>query len=87
VCGIKTSSIIQRNPHHSPFIFIYSVAELYEYALQPEHLASTDPSILPTKIADTGALVAYSGSKMGRTPNEKRIVEDDGTKKVRFVIS
>jgi ATP-dependent phosphoenolpyruvate carboxykinase len=58
------------------------VAELYEYALQPEHLTSVDPNIYPTTIAYNGALSVSSGSKTGRTPKEKRVVLDDLTKDV-----
>ena len=60
----------------------FSVAELYEYALLPEHLTSVDPHIYPTTITDTGALSVSSGSKTGRTPKEKRVVMDDTTKDV-----
>ena len=60
----------------------YRVAELYEYALAPEHLGSPDPNIIHTTITDTGALAAYSGLKTGRTPKEKRVVLDEITKDV-----
>jgi ATP-dependent phosphoenolpyruvate carboxykinase len=33
-------------------------------------------------ITDTGALSASSGDKKGRTPKEKRVVEDETTKDV-----
>ena len=39
---------------------------LYEQAIRYENDAS---------IADTGALIAYSGEKTGRSPKDKRIVE------------
>jgi ATP-dependent phosphoenolpyruvate carboxykinase len=58
------------------------VAELYEFAMQPEHLTSVDPSIYATTIADNGALSVSSGSKTGRTPKEKRVVLDEITKDV-----
>ena len=61
---------------------VYSVAELYEYAMQPEHLSSVDPTIYPTTISDVGALSVSSGSKTGRTPKEKRVVLDENTKDV-----
>src|SRR4051794_40013612 len=32
-------------------------------------------------ISDTGALIAYSGDKTGRSPKDKRIVEDPDSKK------
>lgn len=59
-----------------------SVSELYEYALQPEHIASIHPSVAPTTIASSGALSVSSGSKTGRTPKEKRVVMDATTKDV-----
>ena len=62
---------------------LHSVAELYEYALQPEHLTSVDPHIYPTTIADNGALSVSSGLKTGRTPKDKRVVLDETTKDVR----
>ena len=65
---------------------MYSVAELYEYAMKPEHLTSCDPSIYPTTISDVGALSVSSGSKTGRVPKEKRVVLDEITKDVRFHI-
>jgi phosphoenolpyruvate carboxykinase (ATP) len=46
------------------------VARLYEHALQYE------PG---TRISASGALVAYSGSKTGRSPGDKRIVRAPGT--------
>jgi phosphoenolpyruvate carboxykinase (ATP) len=61
-------------------VFNPTVAELYEYAMQPEHIASTDPTVRKTTITSTGALSASSGSRTGRTPKEKRIVEDEITK-------
>lgn len=62
----------------------YSVAELYEYALLPEHLTSVDPHIYPTTIADSGALSVSSGQKTGRVPKDKRVVLDETTKDVRY---
>lgn len=62
---------------------IFSVAELYEYAMMPEHIGSTDPKIYNTTMTETGALSASSGFRTGRSPKDKRIVEDDATKKVR----
>jgi ATP-dependent phosphoenolpyruvate carboxykinase len=64
---------------------LFRVAELYEYALLPEHLTSVDPSIYPTTVTDTGALSVSSGSKTGRSPKEKRVVLDETTKDVRFI--
>ncbi len=54
--------------------------------MMPEHIGSTDPTIKPTTITDTGALSASSGFRTGRSPKDKRIVEDDITKNVRYLI-
>lgn len=72
---LKASGIRAREVVHNP-----TVAELYEYAMQPEHLKSVDPSIYATTIADSGALSVSSGSKTGRTPKDKRVVLDETTK-------
>ncbi len=47
-----------------------SPAELYELALRNEHGSA---------IASTGALIAMSGSKTGRSPSDKRIVDETST--------
>lgn len=65
---------------------MFRAAELYEYAMQPEHLTSVDPTIYPTTIADTGALSVSSGAKTGRTPKDKRVVLDEKTKDVSISI-
>jgi phosphoenolpyruvate carboxykinase (ATP) len=52
----------------------------------PEHLYSTDPNIYKTTITETGALSASSGLRTGRSPKDKRIVEDEITKDVRYKI-
>ncbi len=49
-----------------------SPAELYELALQREHGSA---------ITSTGALVALSGAKTGRSPKDKRIMEDAASEK------
>lgn len=49
-------------------IFNPSVAELYEYAMLPEHMRSPDPTVGPNSITETGALCISSGSKAGRVP-------------------
>ncbi|CAO3665029.1 hypothetical protein G6F70_005203 [Rhizopus microsporus] len=49
-----------------------SVAVLYEEALTHE---------IGTVISSTGALCSYSGKKTGRSPKDKRIVEEELTKK------
>lgn len=61
---------------------MFSIAELYEYALQPEHIASVHPAVTPTTISDTGALSVSSGLKTGRSPKDKRVVLDATTKDV-----
>ena len=50
--------------------------------MQPEHIGSTDPKIYNTTITETGALSASSGFRTGRSPKDKRIVEDEITKDV-----
>jgi phosphoenolpyruvate carboxykinase (ATP) len=52
--------------------FNLSVSELYQHAIKYEGL----------QISSTGALLAYSGKKMGRSPKDKRIVYDDNTKDI-----
>jgi len=59
------------------------VAELYEYAMLPEHLGSPDTHIYNSTITDTGAISVSSGHRTGRVPKEKRVVEDEVTKSVR----
>ena len=61
------------------------VAELYEYAMLPEHMRSPDPTVGGNSITETGALCISSGSKAGRVPKQKRIVEDDITRDVSFL--
>jgi phosphoenolpyruvate carboxykinase (ATP) len=36
-------------------------------------------------ITDTGAMAAYSGVRTGRSPKDKRVVEDETTKDVRYL--
>jgi len=72
---LKKIGINNKNVVYNP-----TVAELYEYAMQPEHLGSTDPSIYNTTITETGALSCSSGLRTGRSPKDKRIVEDEITK-------
>ena len=62
--------------------YLIRVAELYEYAMLPEHMNSPDPTVGPNSITETGALCISSGSKTGRVPKQKRIVEDDMTRDV-----
>lgn len=55
-----------------------SVAELYDIGYQK--IVPVDPNTKSTTVSSTGALVAYSGVKTGRSPTDKRIVEDSTTK-------
>jgi ATP-dependent phosphoenolpyruvate carboxykinase len=48
-----------------------NVGELYELSVTAQDLDAGK-----TVVADSGALIAYSGAKTGRTPNEKRIVKE-----------
>lgn len=58
--------------------FNISTPELYESAFH--HWAPADSSIRPPFVASSGAIVAYSGARTGRSPTDKRIVLDDFTK-------
>jgi phosphoenolpyruvate carboxykinase (ATP) len=49
-----------------------SVAELYKFGIQDENL----------EVSSTGALLAYSGEKTGRSPKDKRVVYDENTKNI-----
>ena len=53
------------------------VPEYYEMTLgkEPAH-----PLTRPTTISNSGALCAYSASATGRSPKDKRIVEDEVSK-------
>jgi ATP-dependent phosphoenolpyruvate carboxykinase len=68
--GIKTP-LIQRNLKY--FNYLYRISEYYEGS------SITNPADPETKrscMADSGAFVAYSGLKSGRSPKDKRIVSD-----------
>jgi ATP-dependent phosphoenolpyruvate carboxykinase len=73
---------ITQRKSNSLSILTSSVAELYEYAMLPEHMESPDPTVGPSSITETGALMCSSGSKTGRVPKDKRIVLDGETKDV-----
>jgi ATP-dependent phosphoenolpyruvate carboxykinase len=45
-------------------------------------MESPDPTVGPSSITETGALMCSSGSKTGRVPKDKRIVLDKETEKV-----
>jgi phosphoenolpyruvate carboxykinase (ATP) len=66
--GIINPNIV-RNP---------SVPELYEYACK--NPVPADPDTFNTCISSTGAMVASSGKRYGRSPIDKRVVEDIATK-------
>jgi phosphoenolpyruvate carboxykinase (ATP) len=66
--GIKNTNI-HRN---------LSVPELYKMALAGK--TPSDPDTPMTSISNTGALVAYSGKRTGRSPLDKRVVLDSQTK-------
>merc|ERR1719266_1846590 len=72
---LKSLGITNKN-----IVFNPSVAECYEYAMLPEHMRSPDPTVGGNSITETGALCISSGSKAGRVPKQKRIVEDDITR-------
>jgi len=61
---------------------LFRVAQLYEYAMLPEHMESPDPSVGPSSVTETGALCCSSGTRTGRVPKDKRIVLDDETRDV-----
>jgi phosphoenolpyruvate carboxykinase (ATP) len=66
-----TNPIVYRN---------MSPAELYEHAVDPKFNWTNDPNGRPACISSTGALVAYSSDRTGRSPKERRIVLDAITK-------
>lgn len=66
--GIKNRTIV-RNLYY---------AEIYEAASQA--LKPANPDTKPTCISSTGAMVAYSGDRTGRSPKDKRFVMDEVTK-------
>ena len=53
------------------------VPEYYELCLQK---VPSDPSTKPTTISSSGAMCAYSSKSTGRSPKDKRIVEEDFSK-------
>ena len=59
--------ILNKNTIYNP-----SVANIIKNALTLENL----------ELSYTGALLAYSGEKTGRSPKDKRIVYDDITKNI-----
>lgn len=67
--SLGASRINANQVYHNP-----SPAFLYKMALQHEHYTGT-----PCAIASTGALIAYSGEKTGRSPKDKRLVKEPST--------
>lgn len=64
---------INVNKARPKIMYQLSVPELYEVGLSPV-LSPVDAA--QSRIADSGALVAYSGAKCGRTPADKRVVRE-----------
>ena len=56
-----------------------TVAELYEKEIQ--HNVPQDTEVIKNMISSSGAIVAYSGVRTGRSPKDKRVVLDDYTEK------
>jgi len=56
-----------------------SVGELYKIGVS--RIPPVDPNTKLTTISSTGALCAYSGIKTGRSPKDKRVVQDENTNK------
>jgi phosphoenolpyruvate carboxykinase (ATP) len=63
-------SLASQDLHVQPVLRNLSPASLYEEAIRHEK---------GTSIADSGALIAYSGDKTGRSPRDKRIVRQGGS--------
>lgn len=68
--GIKVEN---RTPQ---IVYMPSVPELYELGLN-HNFPAVDAKM--TVLCDTGALAAYSGEKCGRTPLDKRVVDEPGS--------
>jgi phosphoenolpyruvate carboxykinase (ATP) len=64
---MDTIDLSQHGIHVKRILRNASPAQLYEEALRCEP---------DTAIADTGALIAYSGEKTGRSPKDKRVVKN-----------
>lgn len=67
--SLADERIFAKTIYHNP-----SPAFLYDMALQHEHYPGN-----PCAIASSGALIAYSGAKTGRSPKDKRIVKEAST--------
>jgi ATP-dependent phosphoenolpyruvate carboxykinase len=52
---------------------LFRISEYYERGAINN---PADPETKKSSIADSGAFVAYSGAKSGRSPKDKRIVTD-----------
>ena len=66
-CDLKDQDITVSEIHHN-----LSPSALYEHAIRYDKKAS---------IAENGALVAYSGTKTGRSPKDKRVVKNPQSEK------
>jgi phosphoenolpyruvate carboxykinase (ATP) len=60
-------------------LYNLTVPQLYWWGLRGNTPA--DPDTRDTTISSTGALVAFSGTRYGRSPKDKRTVKDDMTEK------
>jgi phosphoenolpyruvate carboxykinase (ATP) len=66
--------------HQPELIFNPSVAEIYEFGMDPYHKQCADWNCFETTITSTGALSNSSGLRYGRSPKDKRVVLDETTK-------
>lgn len=73
-----SASLINLDINNNNIYRNLSPTELYQCAFAFSD--TTDPNCLPYVLSSTGALVAYSGLKCGRSPKDKRIVKDEYTK-------
>lgn len=71
--GLERWGLINKNTCYNP-----SVPQLYSDSIS--NPVTADPITKPDTISSTGALCAYSGERYGRSPTDKRVVEDAQTK-------
>ena len=71
--GIK-NPLVFRNLRYVISSHPISLAQLYSNALNPLIAGSADPLVQEGTISSTGALIAYSGERTGRSPKAKRVV-------------
>lgn len=67
---------------HKNIVYNPSIAELYEYSIKSAN--PVDYFTPHSTVSSSGALIAYSGLRTGRSPKDKRIVSDDNSKDVWF---